>query len=53
MDYELSYMHLQCQVICHIRIRHVRKIAKSDYYLRHVHLSARVEQLALPLGGFS
>jgi len=53
MDYELSYMSLQCQVICHTRIRQVRKISKSDYYLRRVHLSVRMEQLALPLDGFS
>ena len=53
MDYELSYMYLRCQVICHVRIRHFCKMAKSDCYLRYVHLSLRIEQLALPLDGFS
>jgi len=53
MDYEPSYMSLRCQVICHVPVRHVRKIAKSDYCLHHVHLSVRMEQLALPLEGFS
>jgi len=52
IDYELSYMTLRCQVICHICIRHLRKIAQSDYCLRHVHLSDRMEQLAFPLDGF-
>ena len=53
MDYELSYMSLRCQVICYVSVRHFRKIAKSDYYLHHAHLSVRMEQLALTLDGFS
>jgi len=52
-DYELSYMSLRCQAICHVPVRNFRKIAKSDYYHLHVHLSVRMEQLALPLDGFS